>query len=109
MNVNVTPAAEKFIKRVLRFDGGAGSGFRLSVTPGGCSGMSAEFSVEAAPREGDGVFEFGGMKFFLPAESRLLLDGVTIDFAETPTQSGFVFIDPKKANCACSSGGANRM
>jgi Fe-S cluster assembly iron-binding protein IscA len=32
-----------------------------------------------------------------------LLDGVTIDFAETATSSGFVFIDPKKKNCGCST------
>ena len=34
---------------------------------------------------------------------RLLLEGVTIDFAETPTSSGFVFIDPKASSCGCST------
>jgi iron-sulfur cluster assembly accessory protein len=101
MEVSVTPSAEKFIKRLLRFDGGPGSGFRLLVSPGGCSGLAAEFSVEAAPRQGDAIVEVSGLKLFLPAESRLLLDGVTIDFAETPTQSGFVFHDPKQKDCAC--------
>jgi iron-sulfur cluster assembly protein len=105
MDVSITPAAEKFIKRLLRFDGGAGSGFRLHVTPGGCSGLAAEFSVEAAPKSGDAAVEVNGIKLFLPAESRLLLDGVTIDFAETPTQSGFVFHDPKKKSCACGPNG----
>lgn len=103
MNFTVTPAAEKFIRRMIRFSGGAGSGFRLAVAAGGCSGLAAEFDVEPAPRPGDAVHECNGMKFFLPAESRLLLDGVTIDFAETPTQSGLVFHDPKTANCGCKS------
>jgi iron-sulfur cluster assembly accessory protein len=101
MNFTLTPAAEKFIRRMLRFNGG--SGFRLSVSAGGCSGLAAEFDVEAAPRSNDSVFDYGDIKFFLPAESRLLLDGVTIDFAETATQSGFVFRDPKSANCGCKS------
>jgi iron-sulfur cluster assembly protein len=105
MDVSVTPSAEKFIKRLLRFDGGPGSGFRLEVTAGGCSGLAAQFTVEAAPKTGDAVFEFSGIKFFLPAESRLLLDGVTIDFAETPTQSGFVFHDPKQKTCGCGPNG----
>ncbi|MGO9547167.1 MAG: HesB/IscA family protein [Rhodomicrobium sp.] len=105
MDISVTPPAEKFIKRLLRFDGGPGSGFRLQVTAGGCSGLAAEFSVEAAPRTGDAVVEVSGIKLFLPAESRLLLDGVTIDFAETPTQSGFVFHDPKKKSCGCGPNG----
>jgi iron-sulfur cluster assembly protein len=103
MKFTVTTAAMKFIQRMLRLSGIAGSGFRLAVTPGGCSGLAARFVVEGAPRAGDAVIEHGGIKFFLPAESRLLLDGVTIDFAETPTQDGFVFHDPKAANCGCKS------
>ena len=103
MNFTLTPAAEKFIRRMIRFNGGGNGGFRLAVSAGGCSGLAAQFDVEAAPRAGDLVFECVGIKFFLPAESRLLLDGVTIDFAETPTQSGLVFHDPKAANCGCKS------
>ena len=105
MDLTVTPSAEKFIRRLLRFDGGPGSGFRLHVTAGGCSGLAADFSVEASPKTGDAVVEVNGIKLFLPAESRLLLEGVTIDFAETPTQSGFVFHDPKKKACACGPDG----
>lgn len=103
MNFTVTPAAEKFIRRMLRFDGGPNSGFRLAVSPGGCSGLAADFSIEATPRPGEAAFECQGMKFFLPAESRLLLEGVTIDFADTPTQTGLVFHDPKAGACGCSS------
>jgi Fe-S cluster assembly iron-binding protein IscA len=29
-----------------------------------------------------------------------LLDGVTIDFADTPTQTGLVFKDPKQVACS---------
>lgn len=100
----LTPAAQKFIGRVLRFSGlPAGAGFRLLVSPGGCSGYASEFSAEPAPREGEQVFEVSGLKLFLPAESRLLLDGVTIDFTETATQSGLSFINPKQQACGCGS------
>lgn len=103
MNVTITPAAEKFIRRMVRFGGAPGCGFRLAVTPGGCSGLAAEFDVEPLPREGDAVWEHNGLKLFLPAESRLLLNGVTIDFAETPTQSGLVFHDPNAKGSTCGS------
>jgi iron-sulfur cluster assembly accessory protein len=103
MNFTLTPAAEKFIRRMVRFNGGTNGGFRLAVSAGGCSGLAAQFDVEAAPRTGDTVFNYGDIKFFLPAESRLLLDGVTIDFAETAVQSGLVFHDPKSASCGCKS------
>lgn len=105
LNVSITPAAEKFVRRMLRFDGGPGSGLRLAVTAGGCSGLAAEFSVENEPRPADGVFEHNGLRFFLPAESRLLLEGVTMDFVDTAMQTGFVFRDPKAGSCGCSSQG----
>ena len=104
MDITVNPAAEKFMRRMVRFGGaGPASGFRLAVKPGGCSGLAAEFSVEAAPLEGDAVLEVNGLKLFLPAESRLLLHGVTIGFAETPLESGFTFLDPKAPAAACGS------
>jgi iron-sulfur cluster assembly accessory protein len=103
--VTVTPAAEKFMRRMVRFSAYPAGGFRLSVTPGGCSGLSAEFSVEAGPRAGDAVLGVNGLALYLPAESRLLLEGVTMDFTDTPTQSGLTFIDPKQGACGCSSAG----
>jgi iron-sulfur cluster assembly accessory protein len=103
MNVTITPSAEKFIRRMIRFNGSGQDGFRLTVTAGGCSGLAAEFTVEATPRAGDSVLEHNGLKLFLPAESRLLLDGVTIDFADTLASSGLTFINPNAAACACSS------
>jgi iron-sulfur cluster assembly protein len=103
MNILMTPAADKFIRRMIRFGGAPGSGFRLAVSPGGCSGLAADFSVEGAPRPGEVAFEVNGLKLFLPAESRLLLDGVTIDFADTPMESGLVFRDPKSTGSSCGS------
>lgn len=102
--VTITPAAAKFINRVVRFSGlPAGAGLRLAVTPGGCSGYSSEFSAESAPAAGEQLLEVGGVRLFLGAESRLMLNGITIDFVETPTQSGLTFTDPNKGACACST------
>jgi iron-sulfur cluster assembly accessory protein len=99
MNLTLTAAAEKFIRRLLRFDGGPGSGLRLRVSPGGCSGLAAEFSVESAPAPREQAIAFNSVTLFLAAESRLLLHGVTIDFADTTLQTGFVFHDPKQVTC----------
>jgi iron-sulfur cluster assembly accessory protein len=103
MNITLTPSAQKFIRRLVQFDGGPTSGLRLLVSPGGCSGLSDEFSVESAPRADEAVFDKDGVKLFLPAESRILLDGLTIDFVDSPAKTGFVFIDPNKTACGCSS------
>jgi iron-sulfur cluster assembly accessory protein len=101
--VTVTPAAEKFMRRIVRFSEHPAGGFRLSVAPGGCSGYASQFSVEAAPRQGDAELTVNGLRVFLPTESRLLLDGFTVDFADTPTQSGLTFVNPDAAPCGCST------
>jgi len=105
MGLTITPNAEKFMRRMVRF-GGAGpeAGFRLTVSPGGCSGLASQFSVEATPLAGDSVIEWNGLKVFLPEESRVLLDGVIVDFADTAMSSGLVFHDPRANNCgSCST------
>jgi len=100
MDFTMTPAAAKFIRMMIRADGDAASGFRLAVSPGGCSGLAADISVRREPAQGESVVERDGVKLFLPAESRILLEGVTIDFADTPTQTGLVFQDPKQVSCS---------
>jgi len=103
-NVTITPAAAKFINRIVRFSGlASGAGLRLVVSAGGCSGYASEFSAEAAPQPGEQTLEIDGLRLFLPSESRLMLEGITIDFTETATQSGLSFINPNKEACACSS------
>ncbi|MFA5952174.1 MAG: iron-sulfur cluster assembly accessory protein [Hyphomicrobium sp.] len=104
MNFTLTPAAEKFIRLMLRADGAPGSGFRLVLSPGGCSGLSADISVKRAPELEDAVVERNGVKLFLPTESRILLEGVTIDFADTASQTGLVFRDPKGTSCSSGHG-----
>ncbi len=103
MNITITPKAVKFMRRIGRFGGPEGSGFRLTVSPGGCSGLASEFSAEAVPHEGDAIFDWNGLKLFLPVESRLMLEGATIDFLETLTESGLSFKLPGASSCGCSS------
>lgn len=103
-NITVTPAAEKFIRRMVRFSGlSEGAGFRLVVSAGGCSGLNSEFSVESTPAAGDSTVDANGVRLFLPAESRVLLDGVTVDYSDSAMSSGLVFINPNGNACACSS------
>jgi len=97
MSFEITPAAEKFIRLSLRVDGGPGAGFRLAVAPGGCSGLTSDISVTSQPAEGESVVEYKGIKFFMTAESRILLHDVTIDFVDTPSQTGLVFRRPLEA------------
>ncbi|MDI4664498.1 iron-sulfur cluster assembly accessory protein [Xanthobacter autotrophicus] len=100
MNFTMTRSAQRFIRMMIMADGGPSAGFRMHVTPGGCSGLNADIAVLQEPAPGDAVVEKDGLKLFLPAESRLLLDGVTIDFTDTAAKTGLVFQDPKATTCS---------
>lgn len=102
-NVTVTPAAERFMRRMVRFSEHPSGGFRLTVAPGGCSGLSSRFTVDAAPQDGDAVLELDGLRVFLPPASAALLDGVTVDFSDSLAATGLSFVDPKQAACGCAS------
>ncbi|MGV8891574.1 MAG: HesB/IscA family protein [Burkholderiaceae bacterium] len=108
MNITITPSAEKFMRRMVRMNGDVpGSGFRLMVSAGGCSGLASEFTVEAAPLAGDVGIDCNGLNVFLSAESRLLLEGFTINFSDTIQESGLTFVNPKASAGSCSSHGSH--
>ena len=109
MNITFTASAHKFIARMLRFSPTPTGGFRLIVKTGGCSGLASEFSVEAEPQAGDQILSQDGLRLFLPVESRLFLDGATVDFAETLTESGFVIHQPNHASSCCSTPSAPEL
>jgi iron-sulfur cluster assembly accessory protein len=87
MKVKIAPTAENFIRRMIRFNGGVGSGFRLVLKPGGCSGMDYDFSVEKEPLPGDTVVMHDDIRLFVPEASVPLLDGVVIGFEESMPQT----------------------
>lgn len=105
LEVTVTEAAQKFMKRMVRFGGqGPSAGFWMRVSSGGCSGLSATFEVHGSPGPEDTVVELPDLRVFVGPESARLLEGVTIDFADTRTESGLKFVVPNAEDCSCSSG-----
>ncbi|CAN5238693.1 iron-sulfur cluster assembly accessory protein [soil metagenome] len=105
MNLTLTRAAARFMRMMLIADGVPGAGVRLSVAPGGCSGLSAEIDVAAAPAANEAAVTIDGITLFLSAQSRILLHEVTIDFVDTISSQGLVFHDPKQVACSTSGAG----
>src|ERR1035437_7883148 len=89
IDTQMTPAAEAFIRRFLRFAPRPNAGFQLRVAPGGCSGYATTFDLVAKPMAGHIVWEYAGMRVFLDAASCKLLEGATVDFIETLSHTGF--------------------
>ncbi|CAB4243385.1 Fe-S cluster assembly scaffold protein SufA [Methylacidimicrobium sp. AP8] len=104
MKITLTPKAQAFIKKMTRMGTGGrpGGGLRLRVQPGGCSGLSTEFTVELGPREGDAVWEGNGCRIFVPAESRPLLREAILHFVENPMETRLIVLSGPTGSCACS-------
>jgi len=102
VNLTITRAAARFMRMMILADGTPDSGFRLKVSPGGCSGLSADVSVANAPDAGEQSVTVSGIKLFLDAQSRILLQDVTVDFVDSMSSQGLVFHDPKQVACSTS-------
>lgn len=103
MAFELTPAAERFIRRMLRFSATPNSAFRLKVKPGGCSGLASEFDIEEPAPDSAELVVVNGIRMLLDFHSLGLLAGATVDFSESLAQSGFAFQLPGKQQACCSS------
>lgn len=75
---------------------------RVSVTSGGCSGLSYNMLFDNELKKGDEVFEDKGMKLVVDAKSLLYLLGTTLDFSEGLDGKGFYFDNPNASRtCSC--------
>lgn len=101
--VTVTEAAAKAIEKYLKDNQAApGSGLRIGVRGGGCSGLSYFLEVEAEPKARDTVIEAHGAKVFIDPKSLVFLAGTTFDFVTGLMESGFKFVNPKATKgCGC--------
>ena len=76
----------------------------LSVSGGGCSGMS--YSLKYTDREptlrNDQVYDFNEFKLIVPFASYVYLEGTKIDFSDDLLNGGFKFINPQSnRECGC--------
>ena len=87
--INVSPAAASKINELLAEEGKAGSGLRVFVQGGGCSGFQYGLMIEEAGGMGDQVYESNGIKLFVDPISIRYLNGAEVDFVDTVTGGGF--------------------
>ncbi len=101
MAITLTPVA---LERVQRFVAQAPDalGLRFGVARTGCSGWGHVADLAREQREDDTVFEFGGVRIYVDADSLPLVDGTEIDFAKQGLSETFVFRNPNAtAECGC--------
>ncbi|HEX5625437.1 MAG TPA: iron-sulfur cluster assembly accessory protein [Saprospiraceae bacterium] len=88
----------------LRGEGGIGEDYfiRVSVTSGGCSGLSYNMEFDNEPHPNDQVFEDKGEKIVTDLKSFLYLFNSTLEFSGGLQGKGFFFNNPNAARtCGC--------
>ena len=102
-NVDITPAAAAKVSSLLEQEGRDDLRLRISVQPGGCSGLVYQLYFDERTLEGDAIREFDGVEVVVDKMSVPYLDGATIDFSDTIEKQGFTVDNPNAEN-ACSCG-----
>lgn len=75
---------------------------RVSVTSGGCSGLSYKLDFDNESQPNDQVFEDNGMKVVTDLKSFLYLFDTTLEFSGGLNGNGFAFNNPNASRtCGC--------
>ena len=75
---------------------------RISVQPGGCSGLRYQTFFDYEKLDGDTDYNFEDFTLKLDRMSVPYLEGATLDFVDTIEKQGFVLDNPNAAgSCAC--------
>ncbi len=115
--ITITPKAVAKIKELMPKENLA---IRFGVRGGGCSGFSYLMQFENEKQTNDKVFVYPILReanaavqgivdgsdeklvVFVDPISMMYLDGVTVDYLETLTESGFKFDNPSvRSTCGC--------
>ncbi|MCH4250471.1 MAG: iron-sulfur cluster assembly accessory protein [Microbacteriaceae bacterium] len=99
----LTDAAVQKVHALLEQEGRDDLRLRVSVQPGGCSGLIYQLYFDERNLEGDEVFSFaGGVAAVVDDLSLPYLEGSVIDFQDTIQKQGFTIDNPNATDtCAC--------
>ena len=103
--ISITEKASIKIKHFIEKEKAVdGSGLRVGVKGGGCSGLVYTLTVAAQPKEDDKIIDDKGVKVFIPKKSYIFLAGMVLDFSDGLNGKGFTFENPKaKKTCGCGN------
>jgi iron-sulfur cluster assembly accessory protein len=100
--INVSPVAAAKVKSLLEQEGRDDLQLRISVQPGGCSGLRYQLFFDERTLDGDVVSDFDGVAVVVDRMSVPYLNGAMIDFVDTIEKQGFTIDNPNATgSCAC--------
>src|ERR1700739_2292034 len=103
--INVAEVGACNVTERLTEENKAGSGLRVFVQGGGCSGFQYGLMIEENGQgAGDQVYESHGVKLFVDPISIRYLNDAEVDFVDTMTGGGFTIKNPNATStCGCGS------
>lgn len=100
--VKLTDGARDKVRALLAAEGRDDLRLRVSVQPGGCSGLIYQLFFDEVLDESDAIADFDGVEVVVDKMSVPYLDGASIDFEDTIQKQGFTIDNPNAAgSCAC--------
>ena len=100
--VVMTDAAAAKAHALLEQEGRDDLSLRISVQPGGCSGLRYQLFFDDRSLDGDLVTDFAGVNLTVDRMSAPYVEGASIDFVDTIEKQGFTIDNPNATgSCAC--------
>ncbi|MFC4170322.1 iron-sulfur cluster insertion protein ErpA [Teichococcus aestuarii] len=101
---SVTPRAFAQVAEIAAREGRPGTGLRVAVLAGGCSGFQYSFQLDDAVAEDDLVLEGEGSRVMIDPVSLDLLAGAQLDWADELIGAHFTVKNPQAASgCGCGA------
>ena len=100
--INLSPVAAAKVKSLLEQEGRDDLQLRISVQPGGCSGLRYQLFFDERTLDGDVITDFDGVTVVVDRMSVPYLNGAMIDFVDSIEKQGFTIDNPNATgSCAC--------
>mgnify|MGYP001193359275 FL=1 len=100
--VTISNEAKKELLSLMKQGDASKNYVRVSVTSGGCSGLSYNLDFDNQQLDTDKVFENNGITLLVDEKSYLYLMGTTLSYSGGLNGKGFVFNNPNAARtCGC--------
>ena len=101
MSISLTNSAAQRVRSFLE-KRGRGVGLRLGVRRSGCNGWAYTIDYADDVSPADIVFDQGGVKVIVAADTLELIDGTEVDFVKEGLNEAFKFRNPNvKGECGC--------
>jgi iron-sulfur cluster assembly accessory protein len=102
VTVEVTPAAEEQVRKIMLKQGKDGQALRLFVQGGGCSGLTYGMTFDHEESGDEVAWKHDDVKVVVDRSSAPLLEGLKVDYLLGLDASGFKIYNPNaKETCSC--------